>query len=141
MHRLGPDRPLNQCLRPDDPQYGGDDVEGYPGSTPCARVRLPLSRVSEGYGFDYPVDQAGLHELRATERDMGPTRRGLNDSAERISGMVAHLQGGKKLPAVVGETLPDGQVAVWDGYHRISASRLAGRDSIEAFVAPVRKPR
>lgn len=141
MRQVGPKRPLNQCLRPDDPQYGGPDIEGYRGSTPAAHVRLPLSRVSAGGGMDYPTDRAGLQELRATERAMGPTRRGFNDSAKRISGMVTHLERGGKLPEVVGERLPDGQVLVWDGYHRLSASKIAGQDSIDAFVAPVRKPR
>jgi hypothetical protein len=141
MHHLGRNRPLNQCLRPDDPQYGGPDIEGYQGSTPAAHVRLPLSRVSKGGGMDYPTDRAGLQELRATEHGMGPTRQGFNDSAKRISSMAAHLQQGGKLPEVVGERLPDGQVLVWDGYHRISASKIAGHDSIDAFVAPPRKPR
>ena len=141
MRQLGHKRPLNQCLRPDDPQYGAGNVEGYRGSTPAAHVRLPLSRVSEGGGLGYPTDRAGLQELRASERGMGPTRRGLNDSAKRISGMVTRLERGEKLPEVVGERLPDGQVLVWDGYHRISATKIAGGDSIDAFVAPPRKPR
>ena len=144
FQRLGPDQPLNHCLRPSDPQFGGRTVEGghtafevYPGGTMCIHVELPLTSIANSdLPGRYPSDKASLAALIVAERLEGPPVRGLNDHGARIAAMVATLARGGSLPPVVGELLPDGRAAVWDGYHRVAAAQIAGRYSIAAYLIP-----
>jgi hypothetical protein len=144
FRRLGPDQPLNRCLRSSDPQFGQDVVEGghadfkaYSGGTMCVHVELPLTSIANSdLPGRYPGDRSGLAALMAAERLEGPVVRGLNDHGERIAAMVFTLARGVSLPPVVGELLPDGRAAVWDGYHRVAAAQIARRSSVAAYLIP-----
>lgn len=138
--RIGLDRPLNRSLRPDDPQFGARTVEGRPGDTPCAHVRLPLEMIANpDMRFRYPQNERGLAKLLADERRTGRTIPGFNDHGLRVRGMVGALRAGHALPPVVGELTESGRARVWDGAHRIAAATIAGSQSVEAYLAPAKK--
>lgn len=138
MRRLGPDIPLNRSLRPSDPQHGTATVHGgpgsYPGNTMCVHVELPIARIENPDIRRYPFDQAGLTSLAAEEvrSNVPPLQR----EAHKITAMVATLRSGGRLPPVVGNFCTGDRGRVWDGYHRVAAAAIAGRTSVEAYLAP-----
>lgn len=85
-----------------------------------ARVSLPVARVSPEHSMAEYAEQDLENEEPYEQR--------------YVTSMVGHLRGGGDLPPVLAHVPAD---SLLDGYHRLLAHRLAGREHIEAFLPEV----
>ena len=93
---------------------------GVPGPAPAPSVAAPRVTVRETIPIDSLIYDAGTHVRAATDDDV------IEDYAERLG------EGVEFPPVVVFRHGSDHYLA--DGFHRVSASRRAGRTEIEAEV-------